>query len=91
MVNMGSINFTSGGGRSCFKGRGGAGPSSCTLSQVLCRLKRAMALFKIVGVMAGKNPFAREGNHGGHLPCRLGGDRGAERSGAKESEAIENG
>jgi len=51
---------------------------------------RALALIETAGVMAGKNPFAREGNHGGHLPRRLGGDRGAGSCREKEAEGREN-
>ena len=50
-----------------------------------------LALFEIAGVMAGKNPFAREGNDRGHPPRRLEGDRGAGSSGAEEAEASANG
>ena len=91
MVDAGSINFASGKGRSVFKGGGRVGPSSCALSQVLCRHRRALALFETAGVMAWRNPFAREGNHGGHLPRRLEGDRGARSSGAEEAKARANG
>ena len=41
--------------------------------------------------MAGKNPLSTKGNHGGCLPCRLGGDRGAGSSRANETEARMNG
>ena len=50
-----------------------------------------MALLVTAGGMAGKNPFSREGNHGGHLPCQLGGDRGAGSSGAEGAKMRENG
>lgn len=92
MVDAVYINFASGRGRSCFKGGGGASPSSCALSQVLCRHRRALALFETAGVMVGKNPFVREGNHGGHPPLRrLGGDRGAGSSRTEEAKARSNG
>ena len=41
--------------------------------------------------MAGKNPFSREGNHNGHPPRRLGGDRGDGSSSVVEAEVRENG
>ena len=43
------------------------------------------------GRMARKNPFGREGNHSGHPPLWLGGDRGPGSSGGLEAEVRENG
>ena len=68
MVDAVYINFTSGGGRNYFKGGGGDDPGSCALSQALCRHRRTLAWLETTGGMARKNPFAKEGNHGGHPP-----------------------
>ena len=68
MVDVVYINFSSGGGRSCFKGGRGAGLGSCALSQALCQHRREMALLETAGVMVGKNHFTWEGNHEGHPP-----------------------
>ena len=43
------------------------------------------------GGMAGKTPFDKEGNHSGHPPHWLRGNRGAGRYGAEEAEARVNG
>jgi hypothetical protein len=48
-------------------------------------------LFETIGGMAGKNPFTKEGNHGGHLLCQLRGDRVVGSSGEEEAEVRENG
>lgn len=41
--------------------------------------------------MVGKNPFDRGGNHSGHPPHWLEGDRGAGNSGTEEAEVRVNG
>ena len=41
--------------------------------------------------MAGKNPLSREGNHGGHLPHPLRGDRGAGSSRIDDADVRMNG
>lgn len=68
MVDAVYIYFASSGGRNCFKGGGGASPGSCALSQTLCCHREGKAWLETVGGMAGKNPFGREGNQGGHPP-----------------------
>ena len=91
MVDAGSIKFSLSQGRSEFKGGGGAGPGISALFHVLRQHRRALVLLVAEGGMAGKNPLAREGNHGGRLPHQLGGDRGARSSGDGEEEARMNG
>lgn len=68
MVDAGSIKFSSGRGMSEFKGDGEASPGIRALFHVLRRHKRALVLLVTEGGVAGKNPFSREGNHGGCLP-----------------------
>ena len=91
MVDARTIKFASDWERNNFKGGGGVGLGFYALLQVLCRLGNALALLVATGRMAGRNPFSREVNHGGHLPRRLEGDRGARSSGVEEAEERENG
>ena len=57
----------------------------------MCSFRVVHDGLEIVGGMVGKNPFGREGNHSGHPPCRIGGDKGAGSSGGMEVEVKDNG
>ena len=57
----------------------------------MCSSRGVKVGLETVGKMVGKNPFDREGNHSGHPPCQLRGDRGAGISGVAEDEVRENG
>ena len=70
---------------------GGVGLVQHVQLQIVCNFRGVRVGLETVGGMAGKNPFGRGGNHSGHPPRRLGGDRGDGSFGAKEVEARENG
>lgn len=81
----------SGAGKSKFEGGGGAGSVRCAQLQTSCSFRGVRASLETAGGMARKNPFGREGNHSGHPPRWLKGDRGAGSSRMEEAEARVNG
>ena len=91
MVDAMLHNIILGVGWSCLEGGGGVGLGVFALLQRLCYNRGVKPSLATVWTMAGKNPFGREGNHGGPPPHQLGEDRGAGNSGAAEAEARGNG
>ena len=90
MVDAGLIKCALGQGWSELKGGRGASSGISALFHDLRRHWRTLVLLVAKGGMARKNPLSKEGNYGGRLPRRLGGDRGARSSGSDDAHMRMN-
>jgi hypothetical protein len=91
MVDAMYNNSVSGAGRNYFEGSRGVGLGCSALLQTSCSFRGVQVGLESAGGMVGKNPFGTKGNHRGHPPRRLGGDRGAGISREEEVEVRLNG
>lgn len=90
-ADVGIIKAPSGQGKIELKGGRGVCSGISALVPILRRLRGNMVLVVIEGGMEGKNSLSREGNHGGCLSRRLGGERGDGSSRADDVDVRMNG